>query len=152
MPSKLSWEKIRDAIAKMGGPGAATPVTTNVREGLEAAPEALAGLGQPELAQVDRAAQGGLAKRTLGKAAYLGLPAAAAYEGAKAVEQSPFRNFATRTLLDLAGGQINEKTSPASWDNVAAYYRGMAEPEESFTSPMGPPPTMLAGKGGPQRR
>ncbi len=84
-----------------------------------------------------------MARETLGPLAFLGLPAAAAYEGVKAVEQSPFRNALTRSLLDVSGGSVNEHTSPASFGNLSAYFGGMAsEPEE--TTPMAPPPTRLA--------
>ncbi len=146
MPSKLPWAKL---VALLGGPAAATTTIVGAREGTGTVPE-LEGLDKPELAQADRFAQGALARQTTGKGvAYLGLPAAVAYEGAKAVEQSPFANFATRTLLDLAGGPINEKTSPASWANISAYAQGISADPQALQPP---PDIRLAGTGSQQRR
>jgi hypothetical protein len=131
-------------IAALGGPAAANAAVVGEREGTGGLP-ALAGKDQAALALLDRASQGAMAREQTGLAgALLGLPGAAAYEGAKAVEQSPFANALTRTLLEAAGGPVNEKTSPASADNVMAYLRGiLAEPEQMHAPA---PPVRMAGR------
>lgn len=136
-------DELRELVAALGGPAAASATVVGQREG-KGGVEALAGKGQQELALLDRYSHGALARDQMGRAlALLGVPAAAAYEGVKAVEQSPFRNWMSRTLLDLSGGSVNETTSPASFDNVTAYLEGInANPEELRA----PAPPMYAGQ------
>jgi hypothetical protein len=141
----VTREELAAQIAALGGPRAANAQVVGAREG-QGTPEELVGKDQAALALLDRGSHGAMARQETGLAgALLGLPAAAAYEGAKAVRQnpglgavSPGSDVLAELLLRLSGGQINEKTSPASLANVQAYADGMLADPEAMRAPAPP--------------
>jgi hypothetical protein len=144
----MDREALAALVAALGGPAGASATVVGQREGTGGS-DALAGKSQQELALLDRFSHGAMARDKMGlAAALLGLPLAAGYEGAKAVAQNPLTRLTpagvgAEALLRVAGGPLNEKTSPASLENVAAYFGGMtADPEELRA----PAPPMYAGQ------
>lgn len=128
----MDRDQLAAMVAALGGARSANAAVVGAREGSGTTDQlqSLAGGDKRALALLDRFSHGGIARETLGKAgALLGLPAAAAYEGTKAVQQSPLRgvNPVGDLLLLLSGGPLNAKTSPASMENVEAYMAGILD-------------------------
>lgn len=99
--------------------------------------ESLSGMTPSDLALLDRQAWGqNTAKQSGIPMALLGGIPIAGYEGMKAISQSPIGGFANSVMEGIGRGlkglgyetgdemKMNEKTSPASFGNIGAYFRG----------------------------
>lgn len=130
-----NWQGIGGLIRQLGGPEQALSAIMGARgenPGESYINPALQGMSPTELGLADRYASAQTARNSVGlPMALAGITLGAVpYEGAKALEQT-FPNFfggLNRGLGTLVGRPdfgIGQATSPASLDNISAYYQGL---------------------------